>query len=530
MATLKHPQQPAALYKDLQQLVFHAGEHFPQTHFFISNDPELPFITGQALLETCGQFGSWISRRGQTGCHVALLGPNCAAWLTCFFAVVSSGCAAVPLYYGSPTEDLADCLNRSDSAILLYDKSCEKEAVALHQAQPELEIFEMHAMLYSLDTVEETHYPALLPEQPCALFFTSGTTEQSRCVMLTNRNLGSMTSAAMAVLPLSPKDTGLSVMPPSHTFEMMTNIVGALHCGGTLYINQSLRTVKANLKKHEPTVIVTVPLLLQTLRKEILHQVKRKGKTEQFETARKVSGALRRVKVDVSHQLFAEVYQVLGRNLRYFICGGAALDPELISFFADLGITVLQGYGITECSPIVAANSPAHNRPGSIGQVFPCCEVSIIDGEICVRGDSVSPGYYNDPESTAAAFQDGWFHTGDLGYLDEDGYLYYTGRCKNLIVLSNGENVSPEALEQKLYRVEGIVDAVVYEKNGCITAEVWADPARFPDQETLWQAISRVNRTVSPFQQIGALVMRTEPFEKTMTQKIKRYETRKEHT
>ena len=360
-----------AHYENLRELVFHAGEQFPQTQFYLSADPDLPFITGQALLDACGQFGSWINRRGQSGCHVALLGPNSAAWLTCFFAAVSSGCAAVPLYYGSPLEDQVYCLARSDSAILLYDKRCEKDAIALRDRQPGLEIFEMHALLYDLDTIEEPYFPPLRPDDPCALFFTSGTTEQSRCVILTNRNLGAMTSTAMNILPLSAKDTGLSVMPPSHTFEMMTNIVGALHCGGTLYINQSLRTVKANLKKHEPTVIVSVPLMLQMLQKEILREVRRKGRTAQFEKALQVNAMLRRFRIDISKKLFAEVYAVLGRNLKYFICGGAALDPELISFFDGLGITVIQGYGITECSPIVSCNTPTHNRPGSIGRVFP---------------------------------------------------------------------------------------------------------------------------------------------------------------
>lgn len=520
--------EQATHYQNLRELVFHAGEQFPQTHFYLSSDPDLPFITGQALMDACGQFGSWINRRGQLGCHVALLGPNSAAWLTCFFAVVSSGCAAVPLYYGSPLEDQEYCLKRSDSTILLYDKSCEKDAIALRDCVPELEIFEMHAILYELDAIDEAFFPPLNADDPCALFFTSGTTEKSRCVILTNRNLGAMTSAAMDILPLSAKDAGLSVMPPSHTFEMMTNIVGALHCGGTLYINQSLRTVKANLKKHEPTILVSVPLMLQMLHKEILREVRRKGKTEQFEKALQVNAMLRRFHIDISKKLFAEVYAVLGRNLKYFICGGAALDPELIRFFDGLGITVLQGYGITECSPIVSCNTPDHNRPGSIGRVFPTCEVEIIDGEICVRGDTVSPGYYNDPEATATAFRDGWFRTGDLGRFDADGYLYYAGRCKNLIVLPNGENVSPEALERKLYRVDGINDAVVYEKDGCIVAEVYADPKVFPDRDSLWSAISRVNRTVTAFQQIGDLVMRDAPFDKTATQKIKRYENGKE--
>ncbi|MBQ6402469.1 MAG: AMP-binding protein [Oscillospiraceae bacterium] len=379
------------LYADLRQLVFHAGKQFPQTQFFLSQDPDFPFVTGQGLWEACGQFGSWISRRGQTGCHIALLGPNGAAWLTCFFAVISSGCAVVPLYYGAPLEDQSYCLQKSDSVILLYDKRCETDAVALRDALPALEIFEMHCLLYNLDSVGAVTFPPLQPDVLCALYFTSGTTEQSRCVMLTHRNLGAMVSAAMPLLPLSPKDTGLSIMPPSHTFEMMTNIVGALHCGGTLYINQSLRTVKANLKKCQPTIVVTVPLLLQTLKKEILTQVRRRGKTEQFEKALRISLKFRRRGIDISHKLFAEVYETLGSNLRYFICGGAALDPELITFFDGLGIIVLQGYGITECSPIVSCNTPEYNHPGSIGRVFPSCEVQIINGEICVRAARASP-------------------------------------------------------------------------------------------------------------------------------------------
>lgn len=155
---------------------------------------------------------------------------------------------------------------------------------------------------------------------------------------------------------------------------------------------------------------------------------------------------------------------MLGHNLRYFLCGGAALDPELIRFFKYLGITVLQGYGITECSPIVAANPPGANRIGSIGRTFPCCETAIIDGEICVRGGSVSPGYYHDEAATAKSFRNGWFHTGDLGRVNKRGFLYFQGRMKNLIVLANGENVSPEELETRLYQIDGVRDAIVYKK------------------------------------------------------------------
>ena len=216
------------------------------------------------------------------------------------------------------------------------------------------------------------------------------------------------------------------------------------------------------------------------------------------------------------------MYDVLGGKLRYFLCGGAPLDKQLVEFFAALGITVLQGYGITECSPIVAANLPEANRIGSVGRQFKCCEVRIIDGEICVRGGSVSPGYYRDDIATRQAFYDGWFHTGDLGYMDDKGYVFFTGRRKNLIVLPNGENVSPEELEEKLYRIDGVEDALVSQDGGVICAEVYADAEIIPDTEALQKVIDRLNASLSMFKQIGRITLRKEPFEKTSTQKIKR--------
>ena len=521
MKRLKPP--PQVRYANLREVVLHADLNFPNTPFFFSSDPEMPSVTGAELRNYCGRFGVWAEGQGLMGAHIAILGPNGAAWLSCFFAVISSGCVAVPLHLGTKAEELESCLRRSDSSLLLYDRSCEKEAAALQAAIPELRILEYHALLDALSEITDEAWPKLDPEAPAALYFTSGTTAQSRCVLLTHRNMGSHCSAAMSQLPLSPEDSGLSVLPPSHTFEIMTNIVGVLHCGGKMYINENLLTVKSNLKKYEPSILVVVPLVLQTIHREIIKTAKKAGKLELLQKGLKLNRFFLRFGIDLSHRLFGDVYDVVGHNLRYFLCGGAALDPELVEFYRCLGITVIQGYGITECSPIVAANVPHANRFGSIGRTFPCCETKIIDGEICVRGDSVSPGYYNDPEGNAEAYRDGWFHTGDLGRVDKDGYLWFLGRKKNLIVLSNGENVSPEMLEEKLYRVEGVQDALVYEKDGKITAEVYVDPNILPDRETVYQEIDKINKTLKPHEHIGTLVLRSEPFEKTATQKIKRY-------
>ena len=521
---MKRIQPPEPVhYADLREVVLHAGTLFPETTFFFSSDPDMPHVTGRELRAYCGRFGVWAQREELSGAHFAILGPNGAAWLSCYFAVICSGQVAVPLHLGTKAEELESCIRRSDSAVLLYDRSCEAEAEALRQAIPELKTLEFHALLQALSAITEETWPELGQDDLAALYFTSGTTAQSRCVMLTHRNMGSHCSAALSLLPLSPTDSGLSVMPPSHTFEIMSNIVGVLHCGGKMYINESLLTVKSNLKEYEPSHLVVVPLVLQSLRREILRTAKRAGKLDALQKKLERNALCLRTGEDLRYDLFRSASEVVGRNLRYFLCGGATLDPELIAFFRCLGIMVIQGYGITECSPVVAINLPYANRYGSIGRTLPCCETAIIDGEICVRGDSVSPGYYKDPAANAEAYRDGWFHTGDLGRKDADGYLWFTGRKKNLIVLSNGENVSPEMLEERLYRVDGVVDALVYEEKGKITAEIYADRNVLPDRESVWQEIDRINRALAPHEHIGELVLRSEPFEKTATQKIKRY-------
>ncbi len=509
-------------YRNLRDLVFHAAENFPSTEFFITDDPGFPHITGSELKTLCGKFGTWVEQQHRFGCHIALLGPNGASWLTAFFSVLSSGCVAVPLHLGSTEEDLDYYCDKADVDILLFDDSCRSQAEMIQEHNSEIYIYEIHVLLEQIRELDREIFPELLPDSPAAFYFTSGTTALSRCVILTHRNMASHTNAAMTVLPLSPEDTGLSILPVSHTFELMTNIVGALHCGGTLYINNSLRHLKKNLQKYQPTIIVCVPLVLQMMQKEILNTAKKEGKLEILQKGLHISGFLQHLGIDISHSLFKDIYDVVGGKLRYFMCGGASLDKELILFYKNIGIEVIQGYGITECTPIVSANLPDANVIGSIGRPLPCCEVRIINGEICVRGDSVSPGYYKDGLLNLQAFKNGWFHTGDLGWIDQKGFLHYRGRQKNLIVLANGENVSAEALEEKLTRISGVEEAVVSEKSGKITAELFTDPAILPDRNACWKAVSHLNRRLPVHQQIGDIILRDHEFEKTVTQKIKR--------
>ena len=509
-------------YSDLRALAAHAAARFPDTRFFLCADEAMPFVTGAELFGLCRKAAAVLDGLGAPQ-HIAVLGPGSAAWLAGYFAVLSAGRGIVPLHDGLQQQELAECLALSDCGLLLYDERRRETAEALSRALPDLQILEVHTFIQMLREEENALLPELKPDTVAAMYFTSGTTGKPRCVMLTHRNMGSQISAIVEAIPLSENDVGLSLLPLSHTFEMMTYVAGALHCGGTLYLNESVRTVKKNLREKQPTILVAVPLILQTLHKEIVSTARKQGRLEEMQRALRLNAALQRVGLDGSARLFGELRDLLGGRLKTVICGGAALDAELIRFFKALGIEVLQGYGITECSPVVSVNRPERNTVGSVGLPLSCCEVQIIDREICVRGDSVSPGYYKNPEATMMCFRDGWFHTGDLGRLDRKGSLYFEGRIKNLIILANGENVSPEELEEKLYQAEGILDAVVYERNGKITAELFVDRALIPDVPAAWRIVSPINRTLASYKQIAEIVLRETEFEKTATRKIKRY-------
>lgn len=509
-------------YTDMRCLAEHAARCFPDRKFFLCADEEMPYVRGSELYGLCKKAAAVLDAI-PVGRHIALLGPSSTAWLAAYFAVLSAGRVIVPLHDGMQQQELEDCLRLADCGVLLYDGRRGETAAALARAVSGLRLMELHAFIEKLREETREALPELKADSVAAMYFTSGTTGKSRCVMLTHRNMGAQISAVTEVLPLSETDVGLSLLPLSHTFEMMTHVAGALHCGGTLYLNESVRTVKKNLREKRPTILVAVPLILQTLRKEILNTAKKQGRLKQLHKAVRLSGALQKIGLDRSGRLFGEVTALLGGRLHTIICGGAALDPELIRFFRALGIEVLQGYGITECSPVVSVNRPGKNVVGSVGQPLPCCEVKIDGREICVRGASVSPGYYRDAQATSESFRDGWFHTGDLGRLDRKGNLFFEGRVKNLIILANGENISPEELEEKLYQTEGILDAAVYEKDGRITAELFVDRAMIPDLSAAWRVVSPINRSLASFKQVGEIVLRETEFEKTATRKIKRY-------
>ena len=376
------------------------------------------------------------------------------------------------------------------------------------------------------------------------MLFTSGTTGSSKCVMLCQDNVFSVVTSACATVDFCPEDTIVSVLPIHHTYELACELA-LMNYGGTIAINDSLRHVVQNFQKFKPTGLVLVPLFVNTLYKRIWSQARNQGKESMLHYGSKVSNALLSVGVDIRKKLFAQVREAFGGRLCKIICGGAALAPSMIYAFESFGISIYEGFGITECSPLTNVTPYYARKPGSVGPAVPCCEVRIepdgnlsdtgfATGEVQVKGSNVMLGYYGDAEATAAAFtEDGWFRTGDVGYLDDDGYLFITGRSKSVIVLENGKNVFPEEIEEYLEPLEEISECVVVGRlvNGSITlvaliyptADFAKDKTKEEMEKHFLAALAKINQNLASFKQVNHVELVDHEFQKTTSRKIIRY-------
>ena len=363
--------------------------------------------------------------------------------------------------------------------------------------------------------------------------------------MLSERNLLSCANAACESVNFSENDVTLSLLPIHHTYELAIIIAQMLY-GTTICINDNLKHVLKNLKFFKPTALTLVPLFVSTFNKKIWDEVKKKGKTNQLKLAMRTSDTLRYIGVDIRRKLFSDILEAFGGNLKTIICGGAAMSPELMKMFDSIGIELCEGYGITECSPLIAVNPYYHRKVGSVGPAVPCCEVKIdgestdaaghVIGEILVKGENVMIGYYDNPEANEAAFtDDGWFRTGDVGYMDSDGYIFITGRKKTVIVLNNGKNVFPEEIEEYLSKIDSICECVVIGRDKgdgdiMLTAVIYPDFSAYPADEPIdriaddiKKQVLDLNRKLPSFKQIRNIDIRKTEFEKTTSKKIKRF-------
>ncbi len=504
---------------------------------------------------------------GLKGKRVAVIGDTSPQWICTYLASLAAGCVAVPMDKELDVGEICKFLDIVEAKAIVYSKSFNEKFVdAIQNTKTGVQYFipvtpaydsTFDAKVITFDQVltngrerlagEGYKFPAVENREEMAeMLFTSGTTGTSKCVMLSQKNIFAAVNAACETVCFTPDDVIMSVLPVHHTYELMCVLAASLF-GIEICINDSLRHVLKNLQVFKPTGLVLVPLFLNTMYKKIWSEAERTGKAKILKTALATSKTLLSMGIDMRRKLFKTVLDSFGGRLDHIICGGAKLNPDLIAAFEDFGISVFEGFGITECSPLTNV-TPYYNRKyGSIGPSVPCCRCRIADaqpgehgypeGELQIKGDNVMMGYYNNPEANEAAFtEDGWFRTGDIAYKDEDGFVYITGRMKSVIVLENGKNVFPEEIEEYLDEIEAIAECVVVGRKAPDSDEVILTVVAYPNyeklpsgvseeviHETIYKQIMQINRRLPSFKQMKALELRSTEFEKTTSKKIKRH-------
>jgi len=489
--------------------------------------------TFRAFSDDIDALGTALFEQGLHSCRIAILGGNSYEWIISYFAVANGGNTVVPLDKDQTVEDLIPLIGASGCEALIYAPDYEdmipgfRSGTSLRQyiCTDELETMLVQGwQLLREGRSSYIDYP-LSPDSLAAIVYTSGTTGKSKGVMLTHKNIAS--NAASSCRMVSGAGRVVLALPLHHTFGLLVGvIVPLMYCGRT-FISRSVRNVQKDMVKLRSTVAILVPAIVEIVHKKMWESAERSGRADKMRQGLKVSRTLMKLGIDMRRKLFRQVHDALGGELNLMVCGGAPLNEEIIEDFNAMGIELLNGYGITECSPVVSVNPKRGNRVGSVGLPLDCCSVRIDGpdengvGEIQVKGESVMAGYYADAQATQEAFtEDGWFKTGDLGTLDSEGYLYVTGRIKHLIILSNGKNVSPEELEGKIKLIPGVIETAVYAQEDRITADIYTEGGA---EEEIHAAIRELNRGLPKYKQIGAVKFRDTEFPKTTTMKIKKH-------
>ena len=486
-------------------------------------------------------------RRGLAGKHLAIASENSYEWLVVYFAATYCGSVAICVDVEQSEETILQMLEMADTDAIFL--TAPHVSICAKFAQDKIPMFLLGTGNGEMTTVKDLiaaghEYLQTLPEQiiqvettpdhTASIVFTSGTTNFSKLVMLSHKAILTNAADAMANVKVGP--TVFTALPFYHTYGLTCAVLDMLLVGSHVYINGSLKTMMRDLMLAQPHTMLTVPLVLETIHNRLWATAEETGKADGLRKLLKIKKAMYAMGLKKPGKTLDALRQKILGDVRIIICGGAHMNPEISEEFACLGINVLQGYGITECAPLVSVNRNKANKWQSVGLISAHSEVKIVDGEILVRGDNVMQGYYKQPVLTEEAMVDGWFCTGDIGYVDKDGFLYITGRKKNLIVLKNGKKISPEKLEEKLKTVPLVQDVMVYGAvTGTSTDDVQVAASVYPDKEKtegmttyeilehLQEEFNKINDTLPFYQQIQMITIREQEFSKTSLKKIKRH-------
>lgn len=510
--------------------------------------------------------GTYFRSIEDQGARVAVLAETRYEWYVTYLATTNGTGCIVPLDKELQTNEILSMLNRAEVDILVFSKTKIDVVNEIYGKTDKVKHFicmdetSNENYLYFYDCINKGNEllasgdkkfieATIDPEEMTILLFTSGTTAQSKAVMLNQKNICKNLMSMFSMLYIAPEtDKFMSVLPLHHTYECTCGFLGQVYRGTTVAICEGLRYITTNVKECKPTVILMVPAMIEMFYKAINKKLNSDPKMlKKFKFGRKLSNILLKVGIDVRKKLFAQIHETFGGNLRLLIVGGAPIDPEILQFFIDIGILAVQGYGLTECAPILALNRDKFCKNHAAGIALPGCDIKIDNpdedgiGEFIAYGDNIFMGYYKNEEATKDAFtENGYYRTGDLGIIDEDGFCVITGRKKNVIIANNGKNVFPEEIEYLLnlspYVQESVIKgehderkddilivANIFPNKDEVEAKLGANPAPEKVQELIEGVVSEVNEKLVNYKKIKKTVVRETEFEKNTSRKIKRF-------
>ena len=565
---MREPVYKVEKFTDIKDMLKKSGEKYGErpAYIFRTDVPgKFREITHKEFRKQVDELGTKLIDLGLKDKRIAVIGENCYEWCVSYLSIVCGTGIVVPLDKSLPDNEIESLILRSEVEAIFYtekyndimqklkDKSNTKIRffISMNLEKNENDIYSFKQLIEEgkqlLDNGNREFVDAKInPDVMNIMLFTSGTTAMSKAVMLSQKNIVSNLFDIASTIKLVPEDRMLSFLPLHHTFESTVGFLYPISAGCSIAFCDGIRHIGDNIKEFDITAMISVPALYEGMFRKVKKGIEKKGKWEKVQKGIKISNFLRKFGIDIRQKLFAEVHEAVGTKLRLFVAGGAALDPDVEKAFSDLGFTIYQGYGLTETSPVVAAEDDKYQRIGSIGKAFPSLDVKLEDkdedgiGELMVKGPTVMLGYYNNEEATKETIEpDGWLHTGDLARIDKDGFIFITGRKKFVIVLKNGKNIFPEELEALVNKIEGVKESFVYgrpEDDGDykICVKVVYDPEIMKEEyglteiedikEKLWNEVKKINKTMPPYKYIRDIIVTDKELIKTTTQKIKRHE------
>lgn len=561
-------------YKTIKEIFIRSREKYADNVCILEKfNPKEPFteITFKEFTDDVIALGTALTNKyNLKDERIVIIGENTYNWYVAYMAMLCGVGIAVPVDKELPANEIENVIERSKATAVIYSTKKKEIIKKVEDNLPRVKYFiqmnldeKLNGRSVGFNTIVNEGKKMVAsgddsfmkieidPEEFKVLIFTSGTTSNAKGVMLCNRNLAENVNAVSPYVKLTEEDRLFSVLPLHHTYESSIGFLLPFANGCSVAVCQGLKYIVPNLKETKPTAMIAVPLLIENLYKKINATIEKSGKAGLVNSMIHVTNALKSVGVDIKKKVFAEIYENLGGNIRIIVSAAAPIDAKIGKWVQDIGISFLQGYGLTETAPIAALTPEFEPKIGSAGKAVVCAELKIDnpnengEGEVLIKSETLMLGYYEDEEATDDVIKvdeegNRWFHSGDVGYLDDDGFLFITGRSKNVIVTQNGKNIYPEEIELMLGNIPEIKECMVYgkevegQKELVISAKVIPDIDKIEEEhgkdlsdekirDIIWGKIKEVNHKLTSYKAIKNLEIKKDEFVKTTTMKIKRY-------